>query len=192
MLSCAAGSPLRTSTLASKLAQLESQLRQTPSRRRRGARTAAAAAATAAAAVGSGGTAEASEPAEKGRPQPQLVPPGRPQQKHTEALLRASVRRWAQRKPPPSIHPHPFFFNAWSPPTPHRCSSLVSTSSPAVDPPPPPLLVRCVRVRVKIMGSQKYENVGESQPLVIMHEPIISTRTVSGAGGVLVRVCLSC
>eukprot|EP01047_Picozoa_sp_COSAG01_P047874 COSAG01_NODE_4614_length_4876_cov_4.615819_3_plen_142_part_00 len=137
LLPCAAGSPLRTSTLASKLAQLESQLRQTPSRRRRGARTAAAAATTAAAAVGGGGTAEAGEPAEKGQPQP--VPPGRPQQKHTEALLRASVRRWAaQRKPPPSIHPHPFCLNACSPLP--RCSSLVSTSSPAVPPPPPPPL----------------------------------------------------
>eukprot|EP01047_Picozoa_sp_COSAG01_P074979 COSAG01_NODE_12702_length_1697_cov_3.008761_1_plen_70_part_10 len=31
------------------------------------------------------------------------------------------------------------------------------------------------RVRVKIMGSQKYENVGESQPLLIMNDPMIST-----------------
>jgi hypothetical protein len=30
---------------------------------------------------------------------------------------------------------------------------------------------------VKIMGSQKYENVGESQSLLIMNDPIISTRT---------------
>eukprot|EP01047_Picozoa_sp_COSAG01_P027360 COSAG01_NODE_1803_length_9197_cov_11.062321_5_plen_161_part_00 len=34
-----------------------------------------------------------------------------------------------------------------------------------------------LRVWVKIMGSQKYENVGESQSLLIMNDPIISPRT---------------
>eukprot|EP01047_Picozoa_sp_COSAG01_P056095 COSAG01_NODE_6320_length_3737_cov_2.088785_4_plen_298_part_00 len=33
-----------------------------------------------------------------------------------------------------------------------------------------------VRVRVKIMGPGKYENVGESQPALIMHDPMISPR----------------
>jgi hypothetical protein len=36
------------------------------------------------------------------------------------------------------------------------------------------------RVRVKIMGSQNYEKVGESQPLLIMNDPMISTRAVRG------------
>jgi hypothetical protein len=41
-----------------------------------------------------------------------------------------------------------------------------------------PLLVRLqIRVRVEIMGSQTYENVGESQSVLIMNDPIISTRT---------------
>jgi hypothetical protein len=49
-----------------------------------------------------------------------------------------------------------------------------------------------VWVRVEIMGSQKYENVGESQSLPIMNDPIIFTRTRRqresthrGHGGVL-------
>jgi hypothetical protein len=37
-----------------------------------------------------------------------------------------------------------------------------------------------VRVRVEIMGSQKYRNVGKSQwVLLIMINPIVSTRTRS-------------
>jgi hypothetical protein len=39
------------------------------------------------------------------------------------------------------------------------------------------MMMMMVRVRVKAMGSQKYENVGESQSLLIMNDPIISTRT---------------
>jgi hypothetical protein len=34
-----------------------------------------------------------------------------------------------------------------------------------------------VRVRVEIMGLGKYENVGKSQPVLIMINPIIITRT---------------
>jgi hypothetical protein len=34
-----------------------------------------------------------------------------------------------------------------------------------------------VRVRVEIMGSQKYESVGKSQSALIMIDPIISPRT---------------
>jgi hypothetical protein len=43
---------------------------------------------------------------------------------------------------------------------------------------------RYVRVRVEIMGSQKYENVGESQSVRIMISLIISTRI-----GMYVWVC---
>jgi hypothetical protein len=36
----------------------------------------------------------------------------------------------------------------------------------------------CVlRVRVEIMGSGKYENVGKAQPVLIMINPMISPRT---------------
>jgi hypothetical protein len=40
-----------------------------------------------------------------------------------------------------------------------------------------------LRVQVQTMGSQKYEHVGESQPVLIMNDPIISpcTRTCKGA-----------
>jgi hypothetical protein len=34
-----------------------------------------------------------------------------------------------------------------------------------------------IRVRVEIMGLGKYENVGKSQPVLMMINPIISTRT---------------
>jgi hypothetical protein len=34
-----------------------------------------------------------------------------------------------------------------------------------------------VWLRMEIMGSQNYRNVGESQPVLIMIDPIISTRT---------------
>eukprot|EP01047_Picozoa_sp_COSAG01_P043292 COSAG01_NODE_3835_length_5649_cov_36.487474_5_plen_71_part_00 len=37
--------------------------------------------------------------------------------------------------------------------------------------------LRRSRVRVEIMGSQTYENGGESQSLLIMNDPMISTRT---------------
>jgi hypothetical protein len=46
--------------------------------------------------------------------------------------------------------------------------------------PPPPAEVGTgytVRVRVKIMGPGKYENVGKSQSVLMMIDPIISTRT---------------
>eukprot|EP01047_Picozoa_sp_COSAG01_P007348 COSAG01_NODE_279_length_19520_cov_41.772154_1_plen_45_part_10 len=38
-----------------------------------------------------------------------------------------------------------------------------------------------VRVRVEIMGSQKCRNVGKSQPVLTMINPIIFTRTRSSA-----------
>jgi hypothetical protein len=39
----------------------------------------------------------------------------------------------------------------------------------------------CVRVRVRITGSQKCRIIGESQPVLVMSDPIISTRTHIGA-----------
>jgi hypothetical protein len=43
-------------------------------------------------------------------------------------------------------------------------------------PPPPPAMPAVVRVRVEIMGPAKYENVGNSQSVLIMIDPIIFTR----------------
>jgi hypothetical protein len=46
-----------------------------------------------------------------------------------------------------------------------------------------------VRVRVEIMGSQKYESVGKSQSALIMIDPIISPRTRIRTGARRQRVC---
>jgi hypothetical protein len=40
-----------------------------------------------------------------------------------------------------------------------------------------PLLIDRIRVRVEIMGPVKYENVGKSQPVLMMINPMIFTRT---------------
>jgi hypothetical protein len=47
--------------------------------------------------------------------------------------------------------------------------------------PTPPAVRAQTRVRVEITGSQKYENVGGSQPVLIMNDPMISTRTRTSA-----------
>jgi hypothetical protein len=47
-----------------------------------------------------------------------------------------------------------------------------------------------LRVRVEIMGLGKYEHVGESQPVLMMINPIISTRTRSNRGVLTLTVVL--
>jgi hypothetical protein len=48
-----------------------------------------------------------------------------------------------------------------------------------------------VRVRVEIMGPEKYENAGKSQSVLLMISPIIFTRTRSSHGGTRVAACMA-